>query len=872
MRLALFDIHNQRQLDAALAAVTRGTPAARWAPIFRIDPDRIPEIVRTPPSDAAAEIPVWYWHSSGEALQQHADELLRHVVFPLTHGRGAFCLAFACSRTQLAPRSLALATRTLLSLEDIGRLLEPFVADGRGRTAPPEGVSHGALDDPQIRPRATPHTVLDAAQRGAVEERSAAVRVLAPAGSGKTKTMINRVAALVGAGVSPARILVLAFNTRAAEQLEERLRRLGVPVTRRLLSTTGVHCATFNAFGYRYQRELLNAAPTVTTEPGLQQRLLRTAVWEELSTGVPEPQHGIEAACLDDLAWRAFEALAAARAACKPAQELSLALPPALSALDPGRRRSLPFAEVWRRYTAIQRSQGVQDFDDQIDTAVCDLLGNPDRRRALQDRFRHVLVDEFQDLNEMQLTLIDILSRPHRRLFVVGDDDQLIYGWRFARIENILAFPARMPAPPHCRSITLSTNYRCSAAIVAGASRLIANNRRRVSKTISCGPSASAGALLFSASPSWLLRAAAMSGYLADARTCGPHEWRDLAVLCRYRCQQPVAAAALQAASIPVAQPAPARLFTLPAAGVLRDCLGLLAGTAPETSAQRRTLAETSRRLGLRPAELTARLGAVQRWTQAARASPAEVILALGRELEIESRLTPPRPRAVSADGVEEGGPGQALEAALLLSLDFADLAGLLRRWDSWIVGERRALAAPATHDADGQDAVVISTIHAAKGREYEHVVVLDYQTDLSLLDEDDVEEERRVLYVAVTRARHTVLLTADTRKHTPHRFLLELMDPPSTEQARRLRAELRTVEARLARLQEQQPGSAPSVLPPLTGDHSRSASSTEATELAALRLRRLELSSRLQERRLAGRPSLLAALAARLTSSRHAG
>src|SRR5690606_1066714 len=138
-------------------------------------------------------------------------------------------------------------------------------------------------------------------------------------------------------------------------------------------------------------------------------------------------------------------------------------------------------------------AKNIQSFNDQIYFAVQDLLAVPEHRHQIQRRFEHVLVDEFQDLNGTQLALVDIISRPHRNLFVVGDDDQLIYGWRFAKPANILDFHKRMPPKPLSATYTLSTNYRCSREVVAASRRLIDHNRTREPKNIVAGPAAPAG-------------------------------------------------------------------------------------------------------------------------------------------------------------------------------------------------------------------------------------------------------------------------------------------------------------------------------------------------------------------------------------------
>jgi hypothetical protein len=432
VRLVLYDISDEHTLCAALRSHARRTasPQTFAAPVL-FGPDSLPE----PPAAAPAPsgpTPVWLWAADAASFRTAASEVLRRLVFPVTHSPGPFCLAFPFSADVLAAQPLTQADAAGLDVEDVGRLLDWAGGEQADNDAPAAASAPG--------PRPVVQQDLDERQRHAVGHRRGALRVLAPAGSGKTKTMINRVAALVADGAPPGSIIVIAFNTKAAQQLEERLGHLGVPTTRRIQDESGVHCATFNAFGYRYQREVMRAAPQVSDDAAERAKVMRVAVWSALAercgtiSHTPglvscPPERGRESAALDDLVWRALDALAHMHAALSDPASIELHLPPVLGG-EAG--SSLPFKDVERRFAAEQRRRSVQAFDDQISQAVLDLLAHPARRHALQARYRHVLVDEFQDLNAAQLALVDILSRPHRRLFVVGDDDQLIYGWRFA--------------------------------------------------------------------------------------------------------------------------------------------------------------------------------------------------------------------------------------------------------------------------------------------------------------------------------------------------------------------------------------------------------------------------------------------------------
>jgi len=150
----------------------------------------------------------------------------------------------------------------------------------------------------------------------------------------------------------------------------------------------------------------------------------------------------------------------------------------------------LPYGPVDAAFEEVRLSRQIQSFDDQLPFALKALLHDPAERQNARRAFDYILVDEFQDLNEAQLALIDVLTRPDRELMVVGDDDQLIYGWRYARPGNILDFEKRMP---EASTVVLETNYRCAIQIVQASRRVIDNNKERVAKNITAGNDAPEG-------------------------------------------------------------------------------------------------------------------------------------------------------------------------------------------------------------------------------------------------------------------------------------------------------------------------------------------------------------------------------------------
>ncbi len=740
----------------------------------------------------------------------------------------------------LEPRRLAVGDAARLDLEDIGRLLRAAGA-GPPASAAPSGAIPAA---PVARLTGGPDEVrLDAAQRAAVEHARGPARVLAPAGSGKTKTLISRVVELVDRGADPSGILMLAFNRKAAEQLEERLAALGIASTRRLGSPAdeagrgrrpsrrsagrrpgggeqtgagyaapgedrppGVHCATFNAFGYRYQREVLRARFSLDHD-GRSLRALMARAMETAGVSLRElkPRRG------SDPVGAFMQGLTRVRAALESPAEVEVRI----ESLGDTPLVDVPFAPIHAQYARAQAATGLQSFDDQIYFAVADMLADPGHRAFIQGRFDHVLVDEFQDLNGAQLALVDVLSRPHRRLFVVGDDDQLIYGWRQADPRGILEFHRRMPPRPWSATYTLCTNYRCSRAVVETGARLVAHNVVREAKDIRPREGAQDGAVRFFGAPSWPERAAAMCAFLRAEKQrlgCG---WRDLAVLCRYRSQQLLVALALDAGDVPRTPALGCTLFTHPAATLLRAYLDLV--RAPDELPGPALAGLLNRPNRYVSAAVVEAIGAAARPWEGVRAVAAEepaagprplsslvdLVRRLGPELASADALTAEdlvwtvveafalddlwaaEADAAAADdgaGSDGAGPLEVFDSLLLLAETYPDPVEYLRTWDRLRADEvAHAGVADDTlaREESEEDRVVIGTIHAAKGREYDSIVIPDYDCDVSRWSAAEVEEERRVVYVGVTRARDAALFTVDTSSGFVHPFLRELVEAP---------------------------------------------------------------------------------------------
>lgn len=308
---------------------------------------------------------------------------------------------------------------------------------------------------------------LDQSQKSAVNHGGRDARVLAPAGSGKTKVLVNRVVHLLNRSVSPSSILVLAFNKKAAGQLKNRLVSLGIPVGKGGIENNGVWVATLNSFGFKLIRSEGNISKMLDA-PGAEKYLVENALNDS-------GQKLIAMRGEDPIATLTREIAKIRRGLFVP-KGISLELP------QPKGVATIDLNTIWEHVRHEQAQANVITFDDQIFLAADLLLSEPNIRRDWQGRFTNVLVDEYQDLNPAQILLLQILTSGSASIFAVGDDDQVIYSWRDANVVNLLEnFEDSYPG---METYTLETNYRCPKPIVRSSQRLIKLNKRRYPKNI----------------------------------------------------------------------------------------------------------------------------------------------------------------------------------------------------------------------------------------------------------------------------------------------------------------------------------------------------------------------------------------------------
>ena len=550
-------------------------------------------------------------------------------------------------------------------------------------------------------------SVVERLSRLAADQRAAAmappgpVLCVAPAGSGKTTTLVARVAWLVDGGADPGSVCIVAFNKRAAEELSARLDAALAPLG---VAAGSVRVRTFHALG----REILRDAG-VAVEPLAD----RDAVLHDLFPGITRADRGRL-----DLAFSRLK--------------LDLRVTAAEVARDP---TPGPIARAYIAYEGAVRESGGVDFDDLLVRALESLRADARLLARWRSRTARLLVDEAQDLDRTQLELALLLAAPANDVFLVGDDDQTVYSWRLADVRRVLGLAASLPG---LRRVDLETNYRCPPPVVARAVRLVEHNRERFAKRILAG-SRSGGRLILApdASDDVVRVRHAMASWPADETT--------RAVLARTNRELMVAVVAALDLGIPFRAP------DLPLALEDPRLDGLLERAEAETA------------------------------TDPAGAPGHGPLPALGRlraALRAEEAVSPP-------DDADEVTEGDLVTALLGWAAAHPSIIGLRAA-----VAERRARLAELRRD---DAALTLATAHGTKGLEWDHVLVLadGFPGRRAVSDaiepERALEEERRLAYVAWTRARRSLTLLYDPEAPSP--FLREAFDPSELAPPVRVRA-----------------------------------------------------------------------------------
>ena len=604
---------------------------------------------------------------------------------------------------------------------------------------------------------------LDCYQAMAVDHGKGHARVLAPAGSGKTKVLVSRIVRLINSGSDPSSILVLAFNRKAALQLEERLGALSVPLGQRNGSSSGVVVATLNAFAFR----LLKAegwSGEILDDNAKEARLIRDAL-QKLGTQLT-PMRGSNP-IMDVLQ----QINRIKRGLLTPSEEI-------IEVEQPKGMLKIDAEQVWNELQDLQSRRHQISFEDQVFLAADLLLRDAEIRHRWQGRFEDILVDEFQDLNSAQSTLIRSIVTPSANLFAVGDDDQLIYSWRNAEVKNLLnGFVSTYAG---ATTYTLGTNYRCAKEIVRSGQRLIEHNKLRFPKKITPAAQAPLGNLELVSADSLAGLGENLVRFVKESVETNIR-LDEICVLARTNTQLLAAALALDKAGLPRAPLHGVKLYSTSIGKRLIayldtchrvplffkakrfpeivnrpnrfvanvDLEQISSSVDPWLTAQ--FIARDPAKKGMRTNELLRFLQEVERLApdlHGSKLTTAEKV----RMLAFKFRF------AVSTDEKKQDREKATDEMIVDIIIEdaksFKNLFAYLEYCKERLSLEESS-EKQATTVEPGGERVSLSTIHAAKGREWSSVCLFDASKPSGSQETNpkDLEEERRVFYVGMTRA-----------------------------------------------------------------------------------------------------------------------
>jgi DNA helicase-2/ATP-dependent DNA helicase PcrA len=623
---------------------------------------------------------------------------------------------------------------------------------------------------------------LNPTQLDAVEHTEGPLLILAGAGSGKTRVLTHRVAYLLDQGLAaPEEVLAITFTNKAAREMKDRVALLVGPDSRRMwVSTFHAFCARI----LRVHAEKLGYKREFTIYDGADQvRLVKRCIVE---LGKDPKRFNP----------RSFQA------------QISSAKN-VLMAPDDFLRNTEGYiaenvAEVYDLYQKRLYENNAMDFDDLIMQAVALLELFPEVRERYQTRFKYIHVDEYQDTNHAQYRLVNILAAGHRNLCVVGDDDQSVYSWRGADIRNILDFERDYP---EAKVVKLEQNYRSTQTILDAANAVVANNASRKAKALWTAGGEGERIRVFAASDEYA-EARFVVSEVERLIESGASP-REISVFYRTNAQSRALEDVLVREGVPYQVVGGVRFYER---AEIKDAMAYLSVISnPDDSVSLERIINVPKR-GLGNTSVAklqdyARRNGISLYAALSEADAAGLTGAakkacrgvrdLFEGLRVAAKEVPP---AESVGAVlDESGYRRELEAEDTVEAEsrlenLEELINAAREYER--VGPEPTLEGFLQEQAlySDQDSltseggrVTLMTLHNAKGLEFGHVFVVGMEEGTfphaRSLDEHNLEEERRLAYVGITRARETLTLThaklrsswGEREYRMPSRFLSEI-------------------------------------------------------------------------------------------------
>jgi len=599
-------------------------------------------------------------------------------------------------------------------------------------------------------------------QREVVLAGSGPILVIAGAGSGKTRTLVYRVARLIESGTDPGRILLLTFTNKASRDMLRRVETLLTVDTRRLMG------GTFHSVGNRLLRKFGNRVglgPNFTILDAEDAREMLEAATSDHKIPVVEKRFPKGDVLLDLYSYTINTG--------RPLTEVLFERAPHFSPLES------EIVSVFQRYRERKRAADAGDYDDLLLAWKRLLEEIPEAAAQLQRSYDHVLVDEYQDTNRLQGDIVDGMARAKRNVTVVGDDAQAIYSFRGASFENILGFPERYP---DAQTFRLTRNYRSTPEILALANASIAQNVRQFPKDLRA-----------TRPPGPMPAVVPLPDIPEQARFVGQRllEWHDegdklsdLAVLYRAHYQALELQIELTRRGIPYEIRSGMRFFE---SRHVKDVLAFLRiAVNPKDELSWKRALKTFPRIGERAAAAVweavgGRQDPLASFQERGGSRGIELPRGAAAALEpfrlLMEKIESPAIRSSPAEAIRavvenvyrdfarsKFPNGEARLDDLEQFAQFAQGYDSLRSFLDEVTLFNELSGEDVTAAESDDDRVVLSSVHQAKGLEWSRVIVLGlsegrFPSYRSVVTQEGLEEERRLFYVAVTRAKNEVAL-----------------------------------------------------------------------------------------------------------------
>ena len=613
---------------------------------------------------------------------------------------------------------------------------------------------------------------LNEPQREAVYHTDGPLLILAGAGSGKTRVLTHRIAYLIGErGVNPWNILAITFTNKAAEEMRQRVDNLVG------FGAESVWVSTFHSACVRILRRFIDRL-------GYENHFTIYDT-DDQKTLIKEVCRKVD---VDTKVFKERSLLSAISSA-----KNEMILPDEFELNAGGDFAKMKIAKVYREYEAQMRANNVLDFDDLLVKTVQLLQTQPDVLEGYQERFRYIMVDEYQDTNTVQFQLVSLLAGKYKNLCVVGDDDQSIYKFRGANIRNILDFEHEFP---DAKVIKLEQNYRSTGNILNAANSVIANNRGRKEKSL--WTENGEGELIRLRQFDTAFDEADFIGEDIKSAVRQGGSYNDSAVLYRTNAQSRLLEEKFIAMNIPYKIVGGVNFY---ARREIKDLLAYLKtiDNGRDDVAVRRIINVPKRGIGLTTINRIQE-SATERGIGFYEALLApELIAGVGRSatkldsfaalieyfktLEEEMNITDLLQEVIEKTGYIESLENEDKEEAKTRKENIDELISKAATYEescqdkdekATLSGflEEVALVADIDSLDEDQEYVVLMTLHSAKGLEFPRVYLAGMEDGLfpgymsiNAGDREELEEERRLCYVGITRAEQELTLTSARRR-----------------------------------------------------------------------------------------------------------